>query len=133
MSHVSSGNVFAVLDTTSGRWLDANGKTDLFHEHSPWYLQSFPTSGSMRNGTASARPTSAHHTPGSVSSLLPTPTASDRNGIGDHGDGAGDLRSTVALLPTPTAYDSTRGGTQTPEKRREGGHQPSLADIVVHL
>lgn len=37
--------------------------------------------------------------------LLPTPTASDRFGAGEHGDGGADLRTTVSLLPTPTAND----------------------------
>ena len=33
--------------------------------------------------------------------LLPTPTSSDTNGPGAHGDGGMDLRTSVALLPTP--------------------------------
>jgi DNA (cytosine-5)-methyltransferase 1 len=42
--------------------------------------------------------------------LLPTPTVSDTNGAGAHGDGGADLRTAVALLPTPRA---TRGGSHT--------------------
>ena len=35
--------------------------------------------------------------------LLPSPTTSDANGAGAHGDGGADLRTTVAhdLMPTP--------------------------------
>jgi len=39
------------------------------------------------------------------SALLPTPTTSDRNGPGEHGDGGPDLRTTVSVLPTPTASE----------------------------
>ena len=39
------------------------------------------------------------------SALLPTPTTSDRNGPGKHGDGGPDLRTTVSLLPTPRAQN----------------------------
>lgn len=38
-------------------------------------------------------------------SLLPTPTVSDGNGAGQHGDGGLDLRTAVSLLGTPTARD----------------------------
>lgn len=37
--------------------------------------------------------------------LLPSPTTSDTNGVGAHGDGGLDLRTTVATLPTPTSRD----------------------------
>ena len=74
-------------------------------EHLAVYSETFPTSGSMRNGMVYSRPTSVPLMGGSVSSFL----------------------------PTPAAYDSDRGGTQSPEKRRAGGHQPSLADVLTHL
>lgn len=50
--------------------------------------------------------------------LLPTPTTSDTNGHGSHGDGGADLRTTVALLPTPRATDGTKGG---PNQRGSSG------------
>lgn len=37
------------------------------------------------------------------------------------------------LLLTPAAYDGMKGGSQHPAKRRAGGHQPSVADVVEHL
>ncbi|GAA4762421.1 DNA cytosine methyltransferase [Microbacterium gilvum] len=38
----------------------------------------------------------------------------------------------VALLPTPDAYAAGRGGSQHPDKRRDGGHTVSLADVTEH-
>lgn len=43
------------------------------------------------------------------------------------------LETEVELLPTPAAYDGMKGGSQHPAKRRAGGHQPSVADVVEHL
>lgn len=37
------------------------------------------------------------------------------------------------LLKTPTAQLAVNGGSQHPDKRREGGHGPTLADEVEHL
>lgn len=36
------------------------------------------------------------------------------------------------LLPTPDAYSGSRGGSQDPEKRRDGGHTVSIADVAEH-
>src|SRR5690606_41901131 len=43
-----------------------------------------------------------------------------------------------ALFPYPTLFRSTaqlavNGGSQHPDKRREGGHGPTLADEIEHL
>lgn len=38
-----------------------------------------------------------------------------------------------SLLATPQANLGTCGGSQPPEKRREGGHSVSLADQIEHL
>lgn len=43
------------------------------------------------------------------------------------------LETEVELPPTPAAYDGMKGGSQHPAKRRAGGHQPSVADVVEHL
>lgn len=51
-----------------------------------------------------------------------------------NGNGMGmPLAIAVKLLPTPNAYDGSKGGSQHPSKRRAGGHQPSVADVVEHL
>ncbi|MCZ0983952.1 hypothetical protein O1L60_45140 [Streptomyces diastatochromogenes] len=39
----------------------------------------------------------------------------------------------LPLLKTPTAQLATNGGSQHPDKRRAGGHGPTLADEVEHL
>ena len=39
----------------------------------------------------------------------------------------------LSLLKTPTAQLAINGGSQHPDKRREGGHGPTLADQVEHL
>ncbi|GHF33038.1 hypothetical protein GCM10010218_12650 [Streptomyces mashuensis] len=45
---------------------------------------------------------------------------------------AGECPS-APLLKTPTAQLAVNGGSQHPDKRREGGHGPTLADEVEHL
>lgn len=65
--------------------------------------------------------------------LLPTPMTSEARGIGVHGQGAQDLRTTIALLKTPLSNLGENGGSQHPDKRRAGGHGPTLADEVEHL
>jgi len=39
----------------------------------------------------------------------------------------------LPTLKTPTANLATNGGSQHPEKRKAGGHGPTLADEVEHL
>ena len=48
------------------------------------------------------------------------------------GRGAGD-RQPLTLLRTPTAQLAINGGSQHPDKRKAGGHGPTLADEVEHL
>jgi hypothetical protein len=72
----------------------------------------------------SAPPTSA--TGSSSSPGLPTPRARDWKRGGK--DGLEEL-----LFKTPTAQLAVNGGSQHPDKRKEGGHGPTLADEVEHL
>ncbi|MCX4824220.1 hypothetical protein OG883_31065 [Streptomyces sp. NBC_01142] len=60
---------------------------------------------------------------------LPTPRARDSKGVG-YEDG---LPAVVQLLKTPTAQLGVNGGSQHPDKRKQGGHGPTLADEVEHL
>ncbi|MEV7512014.1 DNA (cytosine-5-)-methyltransferase [Streptomyces sp. NPDC091201] len=46
---------------------------------------------------------------------------------------AEECPSALPLLKTPTAQLAVNGGSQHPDKRREGGHGPTLADEVEHL
>lgn len=41
--------------------------------------------------------------------------------------------SACSLLATPQANLGSCGGSQPPQKRREGGHSVSLADQIEHL
>jgi DNA (cytosine-5)-methyltransferase 1 len=47
--------------------------------------------------------------------------------------GLGGRGADLTLLRTPTAQLAVNGGSQHPEKRRAGGHGPTLADEVEHL
>lgn len=58
---------------------------------------------------------------GSDVTLLPTPTTSDTNGTGAHGDGGADLRTAVQLLPTPSVADAMGG-----HERRGGARGDEL-------
>jgi hypothetical protein len=73
---------------------------------------------------------------------LPTPNATDWKGSGatqgrerdgrPRPPGDVDLPEAVALLKTPTAQLAVNGGSQHPDKRKAGGHGPTLADQVEH-
>ncbi len=78
---------------------------DLLSGRQAVWSETWPALGMTRNGVLSALPTSAPLTSESVCSLLATPQA--------------NLGSC--------------GGSQPPEKRREGGHSVSLADQIEHL
>ena len=62
-----------------------------------------------------------------ISALLPTPTASDTNGIGSHGTGGPDLRTAMSLLPTPRAAEAQHLGRSVPAKP---GQQQGLTETV---
>lgn len=75
-----------------------------------------------------------------VLDLLPAPTtiAADHPGIRTIKPGQQEhLSATVInladpLLPTPSANVGTNGGSQHPDKRRAGNHQPSIQDVAEH-
>ena len=79
---------------------------DLISGHLAVFSETWPTSGSMRNGKVYALPTSAPRT------------------------GAG---GSSGLLPTPSASLASNGGSQPPGKRRHGGHSVQLHDVIEHL
>ena len=72
------------------------------------YSETWPRTGSMSGGQAFEHPTLEHLTTANgSSSFLPTPTAS----LGEHRNDNG----------------------QDPQKRKDGGHQASLADVACYL
>jgi len=124
-------------DRTRGIW--ATASADLFSEHSEPFSETWPTSGTTRGGVAFELPTPALRTAGTESSSLPTPRAS-RGASGTetmYALGAertdGSRTQGEVLLKTPTSQLAVNGGSQHPDKRREGGHGPTLADEVEHL
>ena len=55
----------------------------------------------------------------------------------EHGNGNGHGKSleieALRLFKTPTSQLAVNGGSQHPDKRKQGGHGPTLADEVEHL
>lgn len=103
----------------------------------------------MRNGSLYPPLKSGHPTDGSASSsspgLLPTPRPQAKGGGSVPETELGGTRPsgtkralnlatvTAHLLRTPTAQLAANGGSQHPEKRKAGGHGPTLADEIEHL
>lgn len=110
------------------------------------FSETWPASGTTLGGRLYPLPKPGPRTFASACSsspgLLPTPNATDgQGGIRavperrthngpDHGPRLRDFAPT--LLKTPTAQLAVNGGSQHPDKRREGGHGPTLADQVEH-
>lgn len=123
----------AVWNPARGAWETRKSQAGMFCEHSELYLETFPTSGSMRNGKLFPRQTSEPPTGGNEfsSSLLPTPQATDFKGsaVTQNGrlrsgrkrlEGDMDLPEAVSLLPTPRG---TFGG-EDPENYLERRDRP---------
>ena len=136
----------AAWNPARGAWETA--ETNLLCGHSALYSETWPTSGSMRNGCLypplkSERPTAASGC-SSLPGLLPTLQAHDKHGaktpeqvaaMRARGAGVRNLNEAVRnelLLRTPTAQLAENGGSQHPDKRKAGGHGPTLADQVEH-
>ena len=138
------------------------GVEDIFG-HSDVYSETWPTSGMTRNGVAYALPTWAPPTTASACSssppaeMLRTPAAAEAEGGALSPERAraenrtlrltGQILDMVApeqmsdawkatpmpVLKTPTSQLAVNGGSQHPDKRKAGGHGPTLADEVEHL
>ena len=120
------------------------GSIDLFSTHSDVFLEIWPTSGMWEGGSVFELPTPVLPTADSGSSSLPTPQAHDAmNGktpeqvaaMRARGHGVANLNEVIfpVLLKTPTSQLAVNGGSQHPDKRKAGGHGPTLADEVEHL
>lgn len=102
---------FATWNPALGCW--ETSQPDLFAHLAP-YSEIWPTSGSMRDGSAYPLPWSAHHTTASASS-------SSRTGQG--------------LFRTPLASDSTRGGETIDQVRARRGTialSHEIIDLALH-
>ena len=139
-------------------WNPARGVWETTQEnicgHSAPYSQTWPTSGMTRGGSAFVLVTSVRAMIASACSsspflralsrisrassprLLATPNTQDSDHYPDNRQNRIDQRHQLQLahvvpLPTPDAYK--RGGPSDPVKRRAGGHQASIADVLTHL
>ena len=88
-------------------------QASLLSEHWDVFSETWPSSGMTRNGVAYALPT-----------WEPAMAASECSSSPSDG---------VPLLLTPTSQLAVNGGSQPMEKRRAGGHGPTLADQIEHL
>lgn len=122
------------------------GEIDLFSTRSVAFLETWPSSGMTRSGWAFELPTPALRTVATESSFLPTPQAHDAvkgksaeqvAAMRARGHGVWNLNEVaeneLVLLKTPTSQLAVNGGSQHPDKRKAGGHGPTLADEVEHL
>lgn len=116
----------AAFDPDSRSW--RTPQASLLSENSATYSETWPASGSMRNGTLCRRSRSVPLTNGIESSLWPTPQVQDgrhstANAANREASGRQiQLAHAVALWPTPRATDGTHGGRVTPRKSKEGGN-----------
>src|SRR5215207_6437598 len=94
----------ATWNRARGVW--ETDQVNLLCGHSEPYLETWPVSGTTRNGVASEQPT-----------WVPRTAATGFS----------------SLLKTPTSQIALNGGSQHPDKRKAGGHGPTLADEVEHL
>jgi len=105
MSDTSGPTFYAPL----GKWDRDSQSWKTSEATSLWALTlsslTLPTWGGLHDGELCEHPTPELHISGHDYSSLPTPTASDTNGAGPHGEGGADLRTAVAQLPTPTSRD----------------------------
>lgn len=97
---------FAVWNPTRGVW--ETSQPDLYGHLAP-YSETWPTSGTTRDGSAFPLPLSAHRIPGSASSFSP-----------------------IALFRTPLASDSARGGESLERVRARRG-TIALSHQVIEL
>ena len=113
----------ATWNTARGAWEKPQGGDPLFRlcEHSELFSEIWPTSGSMRSGSCYPPPPSGHPTSASGAS-------SSRGQLTVHPELTGGR-----LQQTPTSQLGVNGGSQHPDKRKSGGHGPTLADEVENL
>lgn len=85
-------------------------------------------------GRPAARDAAGVGVEGLGSSGLVEPRAHARSGLPlGAGDAPGAVIADFRLLKTPTSQLAVNGGSQHPDKRKVGGHGPTLADEVEHL
>lgn len=130
----TSSSAFAKFDPTSCSWKTC---LPLFPEADwPSFSATWPTSGSMRNGFLSVRPTLEEVTNGSAFSFWPTATDADSRSSARHTTTTGVmhpgtmLTDAVRLWRTPDAPNA--GGPRTHTTSKGNGHQFTIAEQAEH-
>lgn len=129
--------LIATWNPVRGVW--ETDQVNLLCGHSEPYSQTWVSSGMTRNGVVYELPTWEPPIPASgSSSLLGTPRTSSANGVGLYEESERGTRGRLEaqvdlLLKTPTSQLAVNGGSQHPDKRKSGGHGPTLADEVEFL
>lgn len=115
--------------TLLGALLPTPGATDFKGDGNPGDREPRPSGRERTEGD--------NDLPAAVAGLLPTPSATLGSNAGlvtdAKGREGGTLVEAISLLKTPTAQLAVNGGSQHPDKRRAGGHGPTLADEVENL
>lgn len=111
----STRGSFACCDRPTSSW--RTSRPSLF-EDSTAFSGTWPTSGTMRNGTVFRQPPLVPRISAGESSFSPTPRACS----GLRPSGANRTELVNHWLPTPTATDGSHGGQITPKKGRRGGN-----------
>jgi hypothetical protein len=124
----------AIWNPARGVW--ETSQPSLFCEHWEAYSETFPRSGTMRNGRLFELPTWVPPTEGrESSSLLGTPTSRDYKGIPGKNVQMASLPRDVSLLPTPNTMDDLPPKTREQIKahRDEGrGGDRNLREYVLY-
>ena len=141
--------LIAMWNGVRGVW-EKPGTVSLLCEHSELFSESWPTSGTMRNGQAFELPMPVLHTSdleslslrGQERVSVPTPTASDYSFEGlvrkctiespNRGVGLGLWAARIELLRTPAASEAERGH-QPEEKAKARGGQVTLSGQINYL
>lgn len=125
---------FAFFDRRSSSWKTPQG---CFLTGWETFSETWPASGTMRNGRVWKRKRLVPRTRGIESLSLPSLCASEGEKSGynqSHGKGAQKRYTITALMrrgAIPSLLSSEgMGGSQPPEKRRDGGHTPRLRDVL---
>lgn len=85
-----------------------------------------------RGAETKAKITTLNARGAAANALLPTPVTKNLENRQSAQYGP-NLGTVARLLKTPTAQLAINGGSQHPDKRRAGGHGPTLADEIEHL
>lgn len=112
------------------------GQQGFLCEHSAVYSATWPTSGMTRSGSAFELPTWEPPTPGSGTSLLPTPEAKLSDSGPDYarasrpGSVGDDLTTALhRLLPTPMSRDHKAAGLGS-DMRRNSPNLPAITQLL---